>query len=675
MKATLVGPAIFDKESAPSTLPIISGNHGDDHRLPPRPPSVCDTCWKGPFAAHFGLPCASPQDGQWYRTWPEEISYSTSKATLASRADAGCVWCQFLLRQAGDNEFPDMWIITVRGTLEKWDDSHAHLQWIYLQINGVAIFDGFVYTAPDNSAAPYITTRSPVLDVGSPHALALARQQVDECVHRHECCAIVASPGPRFPSRLVDCSNPARPRLVSTTQQHGEYVALSYVWGGDQVHKTTTSNLSMYEQGIAPSLLPATIRDAIYVTHTLRFWWLWIDSLCIVQDSDEDKRHEIGRMHHIYRYAHLTIMAASANGAEEGFLQQRPRRLIDLALPFICPPHSRAPDDVLLARPQVGQVYLASTHTANRWYSDDLGSMSTRAWCLQEYLMSPRALIFTSETLQFRCRATKEARRNIGNSLRRMLDDPRLPDTLFLHDPPVAEPSSAEWKAVRVAWMEVVKEYSRRIATVESDKLLACAAVAEQFHYVLGCEYLAGVWRSDTLLTDLLWGADKLGAEAVGHQHSRPTAYRAPSWSWAAIEGVIYVRAAGPFPFTLDLELEDTRSVSLAKIIECRVTLEDASLPFGRVTDGALVLSGALIPCRGGSAEKIELFWTVPLPSLEQARRQQCGLGGPNADSEEDEVDSTNGEHHAVVTMDCDADDLELPGTMWLAPFGPSDIN
>ncbi len=525
----------------------------------------------------------------------------------------------------------------------------------------------------DDPAAPYISTRSPVLDVGSPHALALARQQIEECIHGHECCTSFASAGPRLPSRLVDCTDPARPRLVSTAKQHGEYVALSYVWGGDQVHKTTTSNLSTYEQGIAASLLPATIRDAIYVTHTLCFRWLWIDSLCIVQDSEQDKRHEIGRMHHIYRYAHLTIMAASAKGVEEGFLQQRPPRDIDLALPFICPPHPLTsgwcPDDQLVAQPQVGQVYYASTYTANRFYSNDLGNMATRAWCMQEYLMSPRALIFTSETLQFRCRATTEARRNIGNSLRRTLDDPRLPETLFLRDPPVAEPTSQEWKAVRAAWMEVVKEYSRRTATVESDKLLACAAVAEQFHRVLGCEYLAGVWRSDTLLTDLLWGADKLGVEAAGHQHARPTAYRAPSWSWAAIEGVVYVRAAGPFPFTLDLELEGTRSVALAKIVECWVTLEDAALPFGRVTGGTLVLNGTLIPCRGGPAEQIELFWAVPLPSLERTRQRQCGLGGADSDSEEDEVDATIGERRAVVTMDCDADDSELPGTMWLSPF------
>lgn len=139
----------------------------------------------------------------------------------------------------------------------------------------------------------------------------------------------------------MECTDHTRPRLVSTTGEHGEYLTLSYVWGGDQIHKTTTANLSSYEQGIAASLLHSTIRDAIYVTHMLGFRWLWIDSLCIIQDSDEDKAHEIGRMHHIYRYSHLTIMAASANGVSESFLQERPFPDLDphnsiTGLPFIC---------------------------------------------------------------------------------------------------------------------------------------------------------------------------------------------------------------------------------------------------------------------------------------------------------------------------------------------------
>ncbi|EIW59717.1 HET-domain-containing protein, partial [Trametes versicolor FP-101664 SS1] len=330
------------------------------------------------------------------------------------------------------------------------------------------------------------------------------------------------------------------------------YLALSYVWGGDQAHKTTTSNLSAYEHGIPPSLLPATIRDAIRLTHLLGFCALWVDSLCIVQDSDEDKHHEIRRMHDVYRYAHLTIVAASAERANAGFLYKRPPQDGDFAIPFICPPHP--------------PLY----HTV-------LGRMATRSWCMQEYLLSPRSLIVTPRTVLFRCRVTMEA---VGNSPEGINSDPRLPDALFLAVPPAVQPRSKEWRDIHAAWLRIIQNYSTRTASDETDKLVACAAIAELFHRALRSDYLAGLWRTDALLIDLLWTpwGNKRRVCAL------PTAYRSPSWSWAAVEG--------PIMHLSWITLEDPRNIALAEITQCWVTLEDPALPFGRVTDGTLVLHG-----------------------------------------------------------------------------------
>ncbi|EIW52296.1 HET-domain-containing protein, partial [Trametes versicolor FP-101664 SS1] len=435
----------------------------------------------------------------------------------------------------------------------------------------------------DDPAASYIPTRSLVLDVGSPRALALARQHIDECVRGHaECCQSSVSTasltrGRRLPKRLVDCTNLARPR--------GEYLALSYVWGNsEQAHQTTTSNVSAYEHGINPRMLPQTLRDAIRVTHMLGFRSLWVDSLCILQDSPEDKAQKINGMHHIYRNAQLTIMAAGAQSVDEGFLCRRdplynddqyiadesePPIPEDVALPFICPPRPATSMGTALWR----------SHGAELW------RMSTRAWCLQEYLMSARALIFSPRTLLFKCLA---GTRGVGGSLCAMFKEPRLPNTLFLPIPPEVEPGSKEWKDTHTAWLGVVKDYSRRSASVESDKLVACAAIAEQFHRALRSDYLAGLWRSDTLLTNLLWEDDKVESSMLGRRHTRPTVYRAPSWSWASLDGVIQQSNL----YTMDFE--DTQTVALAKVVECVVTLEDAALPFGRVTGGTLVLRGAL---------------------------------------------------------------------------------
>ncbi|KAL1948611.1 hypothetical protein VTO73DRAFT_10417 [Trametes versicolor] len=249
--------------------------------------------------------------------------------------------------------------------------------------------------------------------------------------------------------------------------------------------------MSVYERGVDSSILPQTVRDAISVTYALGFQFLWVDALCIIQDDDADRRHEIGRMHDIYRHAHITIIAASAENVRRGFLHvKRPREEREIDLPFVCPPHSPASaepqqDAHSVAQLQLGQIRLTHIDSAYKRYSDELGVMSTRAWCM--------------------CRT---AIQGVGYSFGPMRGEPRLPDVLFLREPPVVTLGCEEWKDIRAAWTKVVVDYSRRSASVESDKLLACAAVAQQFAHVLKSDYLAGLWQSDQLLTDLLWRAN-----------------------------------------------------------------------------------------------------------------------------------------------------------------------
>lgn len=144
-------PPVFHEEPTLCQLPFFFANHVDGYDLPPRPPSVCQGCWEGPFAMHFGLPCVSPRDGQCYRDWPEEIRYSISLNELKSRAGRECVWCSFVHSEgtlcAWDS--PE-WIITVRGTA-RYDENWGHGQYyqeIALTINGMYLYRGTVYTAP-----------------------------------------------------------------------------------------------------------------------------------------------------------------------------------------------------------------------------------------------------------------------------------------------------------------------------------------------------------------------------------------------------------------------------------------------------------------------------------------------------------------------------------------------
>ncbi|KAG1819914.1 heterokaryon incompatibility protein-domain-containing protein [Suillus variegatus] len=116
----------------------------------------------------------------------------------------------------------------------------------------------------------------------------------------------------------------------------GFYAALSYVWGEPQPHSVCTTKLSTYLESIDILLLPKTIRDAIFCTHNLNLRYLWADTLCILQDSDEDKQREIPQMCDIYRCAYVTIIAASSWKVSEGFLHNR-KKPVETLLPFWCP--------------------------------------------------------------------------------------------------------------------------------------------------------------------------------------------------------------------------------------------------------------------------------------------------------------------------------------------------
>ena len=104
---------------------------------------------------------------------------------------------------------------------------------------------------------------------------------------------------------------------------HGErYVALSYVWGSSDQLRTMRSNLNLLSKpgGLSGLIgqVPRTIRDAIDLTGDLGFNYLWVDSLCIVQDDDDSKRSFIPHMHVIYGAAWLSIIAQTAENASVG---------------------------------------------------------------------------------------------------------------------------------------------------------------------------------------------------------------------------------------------------------------------------------------------------------------------------------------------------------------------
>ncbi|KAI0630020.1 heterokaryon incompatibility protein-domain-containing protein, partial [Trametes polyzona] len=422
-----------------------------------------------------------------------------------------------------------------------------------------------------------------LLDVGSLRTLTFAKECIERCSGEHPDCRSCLPTSPStLPTRLIDCRDVNRPRLVTTTPgANGKYVALSYVWGGPQdKHHTTENNMAAYHDGIDATTLPQTIRDAIYVTHALGIDSLWLDSLCIIQDSAKDKHREMASMRHIYRNAYLTIIAASASSVTEGFLHMRPPPApIISSLPVICPPAESTGGPLKQEAGTRTSLHLVGTlHLTALTERDPDEPIDKRAWCLQELVMSPRALIFTSERLLYRCQTTTV---NVGGTPHStFLEVPRLPLSILAVDRLV---SAHARDSAHLSWWDVVMEYNPRTLSFPTDKLVACAGLADEYQAVLGSKYLAGLWR-DSLLCDLLW------CVPCGASNSRPQQYRAPSWSWASLDGSISCHSL------LKSLSEGVREV--ATVVECTVTVEDEQVPLGPVTDGRLVLRAPLIRCR-----------------------------------------------------------------------------
>lgn len=140
---------------------------------------------------------------------------------------------------------------------------------------------------------------------------------LEQCLSTHK-CGLDNEPR-RLPRRVLQIDGPGRVRLLTTTNEHGKYVCLSHCWGTANFLTTTRSNLAEHEESLALEKLALTFQDAISFTLRLGYRYLWIDSLCIIQDSVEDWREQGSKMADIYEGADV-MLSAAANLASKNHL-------------------------------------------------------------------------------------------------------------------------------------------------------------------------------------------------------------------------------------------------------------------------------------------------------------------------------------------------------------------
>ncbi|EPE31036.1 hypothetical protein GLAREA_04003 [Glarea lozoyensis ATCC 20868] len=353
----------------------------------------------------------------------------------------------------------------------------------------------------------------------------LMTQWIAECKLDHPQC--LAGMINWCPSRVLDTGSPSEPpnvRLIETADFPVPYTALSHMWGDVNYYaplRAFKSNYDDLKTNIPMSNLPRNFKEAVVLTRALGLRYLWIDSLCIIQDDAEDWRREAATMFQVYSAAEVTIVATSATSTHDGFLKRDLSNMAAAKLEYCLEPDSKPSHIVLVAQDDV---------ETGTWYGDVEDSLwNTRGWTMQERRLSSRMLHFSKNKIYFECRTCRRSEENEPIPEYRQFD--LWPRSDAAHS--AKDKEDAKDRLYRL-WIKTVQEYSARKLTKGFDKLTAIYSVA--FAMSTGTEgfkdrYIdyAGLW-SEYLQHGLLWQVRDGAIE-------KPKEYRAPSWSWAALDG------------------------------------------------------------------------------------------------------------------------------------------
>jgi len=343
-----------------------------------------------------------------------------------------------------------------------------------------------------------------IVKAGSAGGLDLLRDWVKQCNDTHG--ARCRGSGV-LPTRVLNVGNARDDYIrleIPNRSTRERYVALSHCWGRAQLIQTNVSTYKQHQQRIPLSALSNTFHDAVTVVRKLGLRYLWIDSLCIIQDHPTDWETEAAKMGTVYREAYLVIAAAYSASGAGGCLRAEPvpgRSFINWTLP------GRGVGIVAVTPPRHDFQHL------------DNSPLHKRAWVLQERILAPRTIHYAEHQMLWECRTTRLTQAGVPTNL--------LQSSLDIWD------GRLDWKAAAPKffwdWYNMVENFSGRAITVETDRLPALSGLAAVLAVQTAHEYVAGLWTIH-LHFGLLW-------RKAGGWLETAKKYRAPTWSWASMNG------------------------------------------------------------------------------------------------------------------------------------------
>ena len=305
--------------------------------------------------------------------------------------------------------------------------------------------------------------------------------------------------------------------------------------------------------GIEMETLAKTIQDAIIVCRSFGIKYLWVDALCIVQEERDlaDFKAEAPRMSEYYSNAYFTLIAGSARDCGDGFLNDRAKpRAPPCEIEF-----NRT--NVTLDAPDkeiTGTVQLSLPSDTS------FGHILTRAWTYQEMFLSQRYLVYGPSQLQYRCPSYETSEdgdfRSVSlleeNWVHMLNATPSLRDVIEHANKVEATKYAYEF------WLRCIFPYSRRNLSNTSGKLAAIAGMARRVQDVVHCKYMYGLWEND-MTRGLSWQTIHPWFKPRTGEIGGREVNRAPSWSWAAMNGAI---SAMPSPAKKTI-FEDAKNLRL----------------------------------------------------------------------------------------------------------------
>ncbi|KAF1976702.1 HET-domain-containing protein, partial [Bimuria novae-zelandiae CBS 107.79] len=396
------------------------------------------------------------------------------------------------------------------------------------------------------------------------------RQWIQKCESGHNRCSNQSNTV--LSTRVFDLreSNDST-RLVETRGLSGPYICLSHCWGGGGggLLLLFFFLFFFFFNNIPWVSLPLLFRDTIEICRTLGVQYIWIDKLCIIQHDKNDWASEGSRMAQIFEGSFLTIGATISKDDKKSLFFNDERNA-----PSLKSYTGRIEDGTLYTvYSRIPFNYHPSDGTRPKTDHEEYPLM-TGAWIYQERLLAPRVLYF-GEELSWECR---EASACECSGVRQGMK----------YDHSLSLMPDCSTEKCHLQWQRMVEEFTWLQLSYEKDRLPAFSGLAQQYRHRLKSEYLAGIWR-ENLGADLLWFAyPECGSGAQRYYTKKPRKWRAPSWSWASIEG----------PILFSKSYHMAKAEAGAESVTCWVdTISAECIPsslnsMGSVAKGRLVIKG-----------------------------------------------------------------------------------